>query len=126
MKGAIAALLLFTAPASADVFVSAFERVSTSPSPRVAAVVEQISAGRGLDVLVAQGLISTAYDCLPEHRAWCFDVLSGVEKSDFAVHEWGEWADGIEPDEMPNFVHQIMQDTAERGFNLFTNDELAR
>lgn len=106
-------------------FVEAFRLASQNLTPRQAAVVDGMTTETTLESLVATGTIETPYDCLPEHRILCHEVLSQRTR-DTVIFEWGEWHDNLDRDQTTAFVSELMNDAAALGFNLLTNQELSR
>lgn len=107
-------------------FVDAFTRASTNLNERQETVAAAMSAGVPLASLVYFKAIKDVYDCIPELRVFCFDVLAGkVDASDTYVYEWGEWRDLEDKAFVTEMVGREWTDAAERGFNLLTNEELA-
>lgn len=132
---ALAALLAGTigAQAMSDSYVTAFVRASQEPGANVQAVLADMRNYRPLEDMAKAGVLKSPYDCLPEHRLLCHDVLSGNRKGVEAwgftkqgrtvIQEWGEWFDGVE--DRAGYVADHVDQAADRGFNLLTNEELA-
>ena len=116
---ALAALLAGTigAQAMSDRYLAAFLQASDS----------QPQGGRSWPAdMKAGGPIDDVYKCLPELRTFCHDVITGIEK-DTTVYEWDEWRDatGGDVEAQKAFAQGHVDDAADRGFNLLTNEELA-
>lgn len=135
---ALAALLAGTVGAHAvsDSYVAAFVRASQEPAARVAPVLAQMQAYRSLEEMAKAGVLKSPYDCLPEHRVLCHDVIAGdgeaVAQSAFSeagvtvLQVWGEWVDAYTaPGERAKYIAAQVDGAADRGFNLLTNEELA-
>lgn len=125
---AFCAALALGGPAIAfnDTFVDTFVRASLTANltPRQLAVTDAIDEGRALESLVVQGLITDAYDCIPELRTMCHDVLTGhTDTENTFIGEYGEWIEGDDAFKS-EWVGLQMTEAAKRGFNLFTDAEL--
>lgn len=119
-------LAAIASPALADdTFVRAFIRATDNPTARVQKVLDGMSDFMPLAAMVKDGRIASPYDCLPEHRSICFDVLSGRAVEGGTIEEWGEWRDAIPPEDLPAFVESHVTEATQRGFNLLSNDELS-
>lgn len=116
---ALAALLAGTigAQAMSDRYLAAFLHTTDSRPQGGWAFPADMKAG---------GPIDDVYKCLPELRTFCHDVITGIEK-DTTVHEWGEWRDayGNNVEALKAEAQGHVDDAADRGFNLLTNEELA-
>jgi hypothetical protein len=135
---ALAALLAGTigAQAMSDSYVAAFVRASQEPGAKVQATIAELQKYRPLEELAKAGVLKSPYDCLPEHRVLCHDVIAGdreaVAQSAFSeagvtvLQVWGEWFDAYAaPGERANYIAAQVDGAADRGFNLLTNEELA-
>lgn len=101
----------------------AFIKASLERTPRIKAVVDGMDEV-SFEQMVRDERISSPTDCLPEFRVLCFDVLK-APTGETVVQEWSEWVDGMSPEELVGYVNGMMQEAAERGFNLLTDAELA-
>ncbi|MCX2696231.1 hypothetical protein [Ochrobactrum chromiisoli] len=77
------------------------------------------------------GKMKSMYDCSPEFRSACLDMLYKTDdyikqhKDEYEINEWGEWYDMAPDDKGRNeyWADQHRQ-AAKEGYNLFTNAEL--
>lgn len=102
----------------------AFIKASLERTPRIKAVVDGMDEYVSFEQMVRDERISSPTDCLPEFRVLCFDALK-APTGETVVQEWSEWVDGMSPEELVGYVNSLMQEAAERGFNLLTDAELA-
>lgn len=79
------------------------------------------------------GKMKNLYDCVPEVRATCLQMLYatdnyiGSNKEQFTIEEWGEWHDQFSTDsERDRYWSGLHRQAAEEGYNLFTNAELQK
>lgn len=107
-----------------DQFAYVYGAVTDAPNERQTAVLDGMRNYVALSAMVRDGRIRTPYDCIPEIRVQCFDTLKNPT-GDEPIQEWGEWRDAFRGDELRNFVANELAEAAERGFNLFTNEEIA-
>lgn len=77
------------------------------------------------------GKMKNMYDCMPEARSTCLEMLYKDDdyvkqhKAEYEIYEWGEWHDQFENDEERNkYWANLHRQAAEEGYNLFTNAEL--
>lgn len=127
---ALAALLAGTigAQAMSDRYLAAFLQASEKPSPAMQKVLAEMRGERPFDDIAKAGILKSAYDCLPELRAFCHDVLAGkIKGADSIIYEWGEWYDvaGGKVEALKDEAQGHVDQAADRGFNLLTNEELA-
>ncbi|MEN3142335.1 hypothetical protein ABDF71_09995 [Ochrobactrum sp. WV_118_8] len=87
-----------------------------------------------LDDLVSarlSGTMKSMYDCNPESRSTCLEMLYKTDeyikqhKAEYEIYEWGEWYDMAPDDEGRNkYWADLHRQAAQEGYNLFTNAEL--
>jgi len=125
LVAAVLAALVSPAFAASDVYVNAFVHASSHPTDRVQRVVGGMQAGQAIDEMVEVGIIRSPHDCLPEHRAFCYDVIHSIETDDTVIQEWGEWSDATQdPKARAAYVDGEIEAAVQRGFNLLTDDEI--
>ncbi|WP_343314031.1 hypothetical protein AAIB41_02485 [Brucella sp. BE17] len=77
------------------------------------------------------GKMKSMYDCMPEARSTCLEMLYKDDayvkqhEAEYEIYEWGEWHDQFENDaDRNNYWANLHRQAAEEGYNLFTNAEL--
>lgn len=118
-----------SAQAFSDSYVRAFLWASHNQvDERKKQVLHEMNQWTPFEELVQRGIVASPYDCLPEHRIWCFDILKRPtigSPGDTIVQEWGEWWDGTDETGKRDMVFELFASAATRGFNLLSNAELA-
>jgi hypothetical protein len=133
MVAALMAMAISPAFAASDVYVNAFVHASKFPADRVERVVSEMQQMRSIEDMIQSGVIKSAYDCLPEHRPLCYDVIHNdnkerwgfTEGGETIIQEWAEWFDATtDPKDRSDFVDKQVEEATQRGFNILTNDEI--
>jgi hypothetical protein len=77
------------------------------------------------------GTMKSMYDCNPESRRTCLEMLYKTDeyikqhKAEYEIFEWGEWYDMAPDDQGRNkYWADLHRQAAQEGYNLFTNAEL--